>query len=113
MARRPILETAVMDLLWDEGSWLTPGEIRTRLSRDVAPTTVSTVLSRLHDKGRVKRRKHGNGFQYGAVETREEYVASRMEAALEGSRDRPVALLEFVDRLPPDDRSRLRKILGL
>lgn len=113
MARRPILETAVMDLLWDDHGWLTPSEVRTRLSRDVAPTTVGTVLSRLCDKERVERRKHGNGFQYRAVETREEYVASRMEAALEGSQDRPVALLEFVDRLPPDDRSRLRKILGL
>lgn len=113
MARRPILETAVMDLLWDEAGWLTPSEVRAGLSRDVAPTTVGTVLSRLHDKGRVERRKHGNGFQYRTVETREEHVAAQMEAALEGSQDRPVALLEFVDRLPPDDRSRLRKILGL
>lgn len=102
-----------MDLLWDEGAWLTPGEVRDRLTREVAPTTVGTVLSRLHEKGRVTRRKHGSGFQYRAVETREEHVASRMEAALEGSHDRPMALLEFVDRLPPDDRSRLRKILGL
>lgn len=102
-----------MDLLWDEQGWLTPSEVRIRLSRDVAPTTVGTVLSRLHDKERVKRRRHGNGFQYRAVETREEYVASRMEAALDASQDRPVALLEFVDRLPADDRSRLRKILGL
>lgn len=102
-----------MDLLWNEGVWLAPGEIRAGLSRDVAPTTVGTVLSRLHEKGRLVRRKSGNGFQYRANQTREEFVAAQMEAALQGSRDRPVALLEFVDRLPPDDRSRLRKILGL
>jgi predicted transcriptional regulator len=102
-----------MDVLWDADTWLTPREVRAGLSRDVAPTTVGTVLSRLLEKGRVERRKHGSGFQYQAVETREEHVASIMEAALEGSRDRPVALLEFVDRLPANDRSRLRKILGL
>lgn len=113
MARRPILENAIMDVLWDDGGWATPIQVRDRLSREVAPTTVGTVLTRLHDKDRVDRRRRGKGFQYRAVGTREEHVASRMEAALEGSRDRPLALLEFVDRLPPDDRSRLRRILGL
>lgn len=113
MARRPILENAVMDLLWDEGGWLTPTEVRSNLGRRVAPTTVGTVLARLHAKGRVERRKQGKAYQYRAVVTREEHVAARMEAALEASQDRPLALLEFVDRLPPDDRSRLRRILGL
>lgn len=113
MARRPILETAVMDMLWDNGGWLTPHQIRTGLSRDVAPTTIGTVLTRLHTKGRVERRKQGKSFRYRAVKTREEHVAEEMGAALEISRDRPLALLEFVDRLPADDRSRLRRILGL
>lgn len=113
MARQPILETAVMNLLWDQSVWLTPGEVRSGLSRQIAPTTVGTVLSRLHEKGQVTRRRRGNGYQYRAAKTREEHVASRMEAALESSHDRPMALLEFVDRLPPADRSRLRKILGI
>lgn len=113
MARRPILENAVMDVLWDDGGWASPNQVRGRLSREVAPTTVGTVLTRLFEKGRVERRRQGKAFQYRAVDTREEHVASRMEEALEGSHDRPVALLEFVDRLPPDDRSRLRRILGL
>lgn len=99
--------------MWDDGGWLTPGDLRSALYRDVAPTTMGTVLSRLHEKGRLERRKRGNGFQYRAVDTREENVASRMENALQGSRDRRLALLEFVDRLPDDDRSRLRRILGL
>jgi predicted transcriptional regulator len=113
MARQPILETAIMDVLWNDGDWVAPSAVRKRLAREVAPTTVGTVLTRLHEKGRVERRKHGKGYQYRAVETREQYVASRMEAALEASQDRPLALLEFVDRLPPADRSRLRRILGL
>ena len=113
MARHPILETAVMDVLWDHGDWITVRQVRARLSREVAPTTVGTVLTRLHEKGRIERQSHGKGHQYRAVDTREQYVAARMEAQLEESQDRQVALLEFVDRLPPSDRSRLRRILRL
>lgn len=113
MARRPTLENAVMDLLWDDGDWMSPAEVKSRLSRELAPTTIGTVLTRLHNKERVERRKEGKGYVYRATGTREEHIAARMENALEASRNRPLALLEFVDRLPPDDRSRLRKILGL
>ncbi len=102
-----------MDVLWNDDGWITPSQIRTSLSREVAPTTVGTVLTRLHEKGRVERRSHGKGYQYRAVDTREQYVAARMETELEASHDRHVALLEFVDRLPVSDRSRLRRILGL
>lgn len=102
-----------MDLLWDDGDWMSPAEVNNRLDRELAATTIGTVLTRLHNKERVERRKKGKGYVYRAVGTREAHIADRMEDALEASRDRPLALLEFVDRLPPDDRSRLRKILGL
>lgn len=113
MARRPILENAVMDLLWDREEWLIPMEVRSSLERKVAPTTVATVLTRLYNKGRLDRRKRGIAFEYRARQSREEYVALVMEEALDRSHDRPLALLAFIDRLPPDDRSRLRRILKL
>lgn len=112
MARRPILENAVMEVIWDADEWITTAHVRVRLDRPIAPTTVGTVLSRLHGKGRLQRRKVGKGFAYRATRTREEHIAALMEAALEASQDRPLALLEFVDRLAPDDRSLLRRILG-
>lgn len=111
MAPNPVLETAIMDVVWDHDSWLTPGEIRAAIGKRVAPTTVATVLSRLHAKGRLHRRPRGKAFEYRATQTREEYVAAIMEDALDRSHDRPLALLEFVDRLPQDDRTRLRRIL--
>lgn len=100
-----------MDRLWDSGAWLIPREVRAKLERAVAPTTVATVLTRLHDKGRVDRRSRGKAYEYRARQSREEYVASIMEKALERSHDRPLALLEFIDRLPDDDRSRILRIL--
>ena len=111
MARKPVLESAVMDILWDEGGWLTTVEVRRLLNRDVAPTTVGTVLTRLYEKGRLHRRERGKSFEYQASRTREEHVASHMEQVLDTSHDRGLALLEFVGRLPPDDRSRLRRML--
>lgn len=111
MARKPVLESAVMDILWNEGSWLTTVEVRRLLNRDVAPTTVGTVLTRLYEKGRLKRRERGKSFEYQASRTREEHVASHMEQVLDTSHDRGLALLEFVGRLPPDDRSKLRRLL--
>lgn len=111
MARRPVLENAVMDVVWESQGWLTTAEVRAGLSREVAATTVGTVLARLHKKGRLQRRERGRSIEYRAAESREEFVASRMEDALNVSRDRRVALLEFVDRLSPEDRSRLAKLL--
>lgn len=101
-----------MDLVWDAGGWLTPAQVRQGLDRRVAPTTVGTVLSRLHDKGRLERRKVGKSFEYRATRSREEHAAMLMEQALEASQDRPLALLQFVDRLPAGDRSLLRRMLG-
>ncbi len=112
MARDPVLETAVMDILWEAPGWMTAREVRTALPRRVAVTTAGTVLSRLHGKARVERRRRGRAYEYRAACTREEYVASRMEELLATSRDHRLALLRFVDRLPADDVSRLRKILG-
>lgn len=100
-----------MDIMWDQGRWLTPNDVRRSLSETKAPTTVATVLTRLHGKGRLERRRRGKAFEYRAGQNREEYVASVMEEWLDKSYDRRVALLEFIDRLPDEDRLRLRRIL--
>lgn len=100
-----------MDALWERADWMAPAEVRAALDRTVAPTTVGTVLTRLHEKGRVERRPGGKGFQYRATVSREQHVAARMQEALDGSQDRSLALLEFVDRLPARDRSWLARML--
>lgn len=111
MARQPVLEKAIMDILWDVDGWVTTGEVRERLGREVTLTTVGTVLGRLCRKGRVERRKKGRTYEYRAVRSREEHIATQMEELLDISRDRELALMRFVDRLPGTDRSRLLKLL--
>lgn len=119
MARRPMgeLEAAVMDLLWDRGGWATAGDVHQGLandtdSRQLAYTTVLTVLSRLWQKERLERRRDGRAHVYRPVNSREEDMATRMGELLAGARDRPLALSHFVGELSEDDRAELQRMLA-
>ena len=61
------LEQEVLGILAAAARPLTPGEVRDRIDRDLAYTTVMTVLSRLADKGSAAREPRGRGYAYAAV----------------------------------------------
>ncbi len=107
------LEANVMDVLWDRGGWLTPGEVHETLSaeRPLAYTTVMTILVRLWQKGRLERQRDGRAYAYRPLQSREEHAAARMAQLLVDARDRPAALAHFVDSLPPRDQAQLRRVL--
>jgi predicted transcriptional regulator len=107
------LEAMVMDVLWNRGGWLTPGETHQIISarRTLAYTTVMTILVRLWQKGRLERQRDGRAYVYRPTETREEYVAARMQSLLTRVGDRPAALAHFVEALPRADRDQLRRVL--
>jgi predicted transcriptional regulator len=108
------LEAAVMDVLWDRGGWLTPGEVHEVIAADrpLAYTTVMTILVRLWQKGRLERERDGRAFAYRPVHSREEHAAARMQEILTGVGDRPTALAQFIDTLPEADRAQLRRLLA-
>ena len=107
------LEAEVMDLLWDDGGWMTPGEAHEVMSTDraIAYSTVMTILVRLWRKGRLDRQAAGRAFAYRPVQTREEYAAARMAGLLVTAKNRPVALSHFVAGLTPADKRQLRRVL--
>jgi predicted transcriptional regulator len=107
------LQGAVMDVLWDGGGWLTPGEVHEVLSeaRPLAYNTVLTILVRLWEKGRLERQRDGRAYMYRPVQSREQYVAARMEEVLHGTRNRPAALASFLETLDDRDRTQLRRLL--
>jgi predicted transcriptional regulator len=107
------LEAAVMNVLWDRGGWLTPGEVHQVLTaqRPLAYTTAMTILVRLADKGRLERVRDGRAYAYRPLQTREEYAASRMADLLVDAGDRPAALGHFLRGLPAADRDQLRRLL--
>jgi predicted transcriptional regulator len=115
MAKRSTgeLERAVMDLLWDQGGWLTPGEVHQRLGDpSLAYTTVMTILVRLWQKGRVERHRDGRAYAYHPVQGRDQYVAERMEHLLAEARDRSAVFSHFLDAIDPGDRVQLRRLLN-
>lgn len=70
MPREASLEESVLRVLW-EGDELSVREVLERLGSGHAYTTISTVLDRLHEKRRVRRRKDGQAWAYRAAEPRE------------------------------------------
>ncbi len=107
------LEAAVMNVLWDRGGWLTPGEVHDALAdhHQLAYTTVMTILVRLCQKGRLERERDGRAYAYRPLKTREEHAAERMGELLAATQDRPLALSYLVDELSPADRAQLRRML--
>ncbi len=90
---------------------LTPGEVRELLDGRLAYTTVVTGLSRLHDKGLLKRSKRGRAFAYAPVADESGLAARQMRKVLDGRRDREAVLTHFVDELSADDEELLRRLL--
>jgi predicted transcriptional regulator len=111
--RRPAgeLEAAVMAALWAVGAPLTPGQVQVEIDSDLARTTVTTILTRLHDKGIVERRRKGRGYAYFPVQDAPGLTARRMHSELDRDSDRQTVLARFVAGLSPDDGRLLRQLL--
>lgn len=97
------LEREVMTQLWDAGEPLTVRQVHDQLSRerDLAYTTVMTVLDRLAKKGVVTQEKADRAYRYRPAQTREEMTAGLMLDALSASPDQDAALAYFVGQLSP------------
>ena len=108
------LERAVMERLWAADGPLTARAVQDGLttSRDLATTTVLTVLGRLERKGLVTRERDGRAHHYRAVGSREDHIAELMNDALDGAADRGAALARFLGSISPEERARLRDLLG-
>ncbi|MFJ6738994.1 BlaI/MecI/CopY family transcriptional regulator [Streptomyces sp. NPDC091279] len=111
--RRPAgeLEAAVMAALWAAGVPLTAGRLQTELGLGLARTTVTTILTRLHEKGAVSRARQGRGYAYVPVQDAPGLTARRMHTELDRDTDRETVLARFVAQLSPGDEELLRRLL--
>ncbi|MGW6986786.1 BlaI/MecI/CopY family transcriptional regulator [Streptomyces sp. NPDC054946] len=112
-ARRPHGELVadVLAVLWAADEPLTPQQINTALGRDLARTTVTTILTRLFEKGTVVRTREGRGFAYAAADDAAGLAAGRMHRELEREPQRDLVLKRFVSSLSGDDEEALRRLL--
>ncbi len=101
-----------MDILWAQKVPLTAREVgRLIEDRDLAPTTVMTVLDRLTRKGFLERTRDGRAWRYEPAETRDSYVAELMLEALDMTGDRSAALTRFAQAVSGTEAEILRKAL--
>ena len=103
------LERAVMAQLWSAEAPLTVRDVHDRLERELAYTTVMTVLGRLAKKGLVRQERDGKAYRYAAASSRDQMAASLMLDALgDVGADRTAAL---VDQVGPQEVEALRRAL--
>ena len=111
------LERAVMDQLWDQGEPQTVRQVHDglRTERELAYTTVMTVLQRLARKDLVVQIRDDRAHRYAPTHGRDELVAGLMVDALAqaaDSDDRQAALVHFVERVGADEADALRRALA-
>lgn len=117
MPRLGELERSVMNVLWDADAPATVRDVLDALDasgdhRDLAYTTVMTVLDRLGTKEMVQRARDGRAFRYSPVLTRDEATAELLNAALdEAGSNRTAALVHFASTVDPAEARALRAAL--
>ncbi len=111
------LERAVMDHLWSSTEPQTVRQVHEALAthRELAYTTVMTVLQRLAKKHLVIQQRDDRAHRYLPVNKREELVASLMVDALAQAPEsdgRAAALVHFVGQVNADEADALREALA-
>jgi predicted transcriptional regulator len=117
------LERVVMEHLWDAANdagdafpGATVREVLDRFQgeREIAYTTVMTVLDRLAKKDLVTRERDGRAWRYRPADTREALTAQTMRRTLVDMdvADRRTALLHFLDGATSDEIEDLKAALA-
>jgi predicted transcriptional regulator len=110
------LELEIMNVLWETG----PAAVQTvqggLKSRDLAYTTVQTMLNVLHRKGRVKRQLKDRAYLYSPVLSRQKAVSQALGEMLDrffgGSADSLVLSLVETRHLTPEKLARIQKLVA-
>ena len=114
------LERAVMDQVWgaadEDRAPVSVRDVHAALgpTRDLAYTTVMTVMGRLTEAGLLTQERSGRAYLYAAAGSREELTASTMLDQLHGmhAQDRRSAMLHFLGDASPDEIADLKAALA-
>ncbi len=110
------LELEILKILWREGP-LTGRQVRDALAvfRDLAYTSVMTIMGIMEDKGYVRRKKQGGSFVYSA-RIKQETTTRRMlldlvERAYDGSVASAVVNLLETSDIESEELEQLRELI--
>lgn len=107
-----------MDTLWTHGPDLSVRDVMHHLAnrtdtKELAYTTVMTVLDRLAKKGMASRTRDGRAWRYTPAATREELAVTALRSALDSVQaDRRMAIMHFIDDASPAELDDLRAALS-
>lgn len=109
------LELEIMNVLWETGP-ANVQTVQTRIQgRDLAYTTVQTMLNVLHRKGKVQRRLKDRAYLYRPVLSRQNAVTQAVGDMLDrffgGSADSLVLNLVETRHLTPEKLEQIQKLL--
>jgi len=110
------LEAEVMRLVWEKGE-VQVEEVHLALlyDREIAYTTVMTVMSRLAQKGWLSRRRQGRAYLYRAARRREETAGATLQEWKQrffGDRVMPaVSFLLGSEKLSEQEITELRRLV--
>jgi predicted transcriptional regulator len=112
MASLGELERAVMERLWAADGPVAATTLRGQLAdREIALTTVHTVLTRLEQKGFVVH-DDARPRRFHARASREDHAAELMHEVLGQAADRQAVLARFVGGVDADEARLLRELLA-
>jgi predicted transcriptional regulator len=109
------LELEIMNVLWESGSGNVQAVQEKLRGRELAYTTVQTMLNVLHRKGKVKRKLRDRAYVYSPVLSRQNAVTQALGDMLDrffgGSADSLVLSLVEAKHLTPEKLARIQKAL--
>lgn len=105
------LEATIMNRMWSSSDPQTVRAIHDSIAmeRDIAYTTVMTVMDNLFHKGFLNRERTGRAYLYSTRASREEHTASILGEVLADGGDRTGVLMQFVEQLNENEIAALRK----
>ena len=108
------LELEIMNVLWETGA-ANVQTVQQHLERELAYTTVQTMLNILHRKGKVKRTLKERAYFYKPEVTRRQVVSQHVGDLVErmfgGSAESLVMSLVETKHLTPEKLARLNKLV--
>ena len=111
------LQLAIMRILWDRAE-ATVLDVQTRLrpERDLAQTTIATLLSRLEKRGVIEHRLDGRQFVYRALVTEQEVrrsmVSELTTLLFDGSSAALMTHLLRSREIDPGDLDRVKRMIA-
>lgn len=108
------LELEIMHVLWETGA-ANVQTVQQHLKRELAYTTVQTMLNILHRKGKVKRALKDRAYFYKPAVSRSQFlghaVSDMVERLFGGSAESLVMSLVETKHLTPEKLARLNQLL--